>query len=84
METARHFHGVRSMKEATIADVHQGMAALCVLGLLRDLFTATPREQFNRIDLLVIIDDVMNDATLFTPETMAMFAAVDAEPLEVS
>lgn len=71
------------MAEPTITDTEQGVAALLVMDHLRTLVTESPNEFFSRVDLLVVIDNIMSDPEFFTPETLARFWAIDAAPPEV-
>jgi hypothetical protein len=49
------------------------MAALTILEFLSDLVTASPREQFSRDEVLVLLNCVKNEPDFFDPDLLAAF-----------
>lgn len=47
------------------------MCAQVVIQYLEDLFTASPRETFNRADVLVVLNNVRNDQDFFDADAVA-------------
>jgi hypothetical protein len=65
-------------EQADPSTVEQNVAALIVMAYLRDMLTVSPKEMFSRVELLVVIDDIMSDRGLFAAEAMERFAAIEA------
>ena len=58
------------------ADQH---AALCIIGYLEDLFTASRRDSFTKIDILALLNMVKNDPELFELEAVIAYDQVSKE-----
>ena len=54
-------------------------AALCIIGYLEDLFTASPVESFSKVTMLSILNNVKNDPDLFEPEAVIAYDQIDRE-----
>lgn len=50
----------------------QELYALLVLDYIRDLLTESPKEQFTRDEILVVLTLVRTDPEMFSPELVAM------------
>ena len=49
------------------------LAAMGVLDYVSDLFTASPRESFSRVEVLVLLNAVRTDPELFAPEAVVAY-----------
>jgi hypothetical protein len=54
-------------------------AAYGVLAYVSDLVTASPRESFSRVDVLVLLNCVQNDRLLFEPEVGIAYGETEEE-----
>jgi len=57
--------------------------ALSVLGYLSDLFTASPRNQFTREEVLQIINAIRSDADLFDPQLVVFHEQINSALTQV-
>jgi len=57
-------------------------AAQVVLDYLSDLFTESPREQFSKAEILVVLNEVRNDPDLFDPAVVVAYETAMAEVRE--
>lgn len=64
------------MRNMTAEQAH---AVLVFLEYLSDLFTATPREQFSRIDVLAILNNVRDDGDLIDPAAVIEYEKMKEE-----
>jgi hypothetical protein len=53
-------------------DLSKRFGGLVVVEYLMDLFGESPKELFSRIDVLVVLDRVKNDSSLFPEAVVAM------------
>jgi hypothetical protein len=62
-----------------IGNADNQWGAQSILGLLRDVFTVTPRANFTREEILVILDRIRSDRDLFDPNLVLAFDRLEAE-----
>jgi len=70
------------MTERDMTPDQQGMA-LATLRYVRDLLTASPKEQYSRDELLVLLKVIEDDQELFDPKIVIQMDEIDKE-FEVS
>ena len=52
---------------------HDQFVGLCVLDFINDLFTASSKETFSRVDVLIVLNQVKNDPEFFDPQVVELY-----------
>ena len=60
-------------------DTDEQWGALCIIGYLEGMMTESPREQFSKTEILILLNLIKNDPELFAPETLEAYEATCAE-----
>lgn len=60
-------------------DPENQLAGLMVLGYLEELLSASPRESYTKPEMLVILNLLKNDQSVFAPEVLEQYEAICAD-----